>query len=114
MVTLPKTFISVTGSDIVMASSENRGDWSVETLLSGKKATCLAIDPQNKNTLFCGTQKQGIWRSDDSGHTWMASGLENQSVKSISVNLHDPEIMYAGTKRARCSNLLTGAKAGTN
>jgi hypothetical protein len=61
-------------------ATKNREGWSVDTLLSGNGATCLAIDPANSNSLFCGTQKQGILRSEDSGLTLMESELEGQSV----------------------------------
>lgn len=95
-----RTFISVTGNDLVRAAQKNNGEWSVETLLSDKGVNCLTRDPDNPDIIFAGTQKQGIWRSDNSGLTWVTSGLNNQSVKSIAFNKHNPDIVYAGTKGA--------------
>jgi hypothetical protein len=100
MMTELKTFISATGSEIVRASRNGDGDWKVLTLLSDKGVTCLADDPGNPGIIYAGTQKQGVWRSDDAGLTWKASGLDGQCIKSLAVNKHNSNVVYAGTKPA--------------
>lgn len=95
-----RTFISATGNDLVRATLDTDGEWSVETLLSDKGISCLATDPKNPEIIYAGTQKQGIWRSDDSGLTWKAGGLAGLHIKSLAVNSHNPDIIYAGTKEA--------------
>jgi len=98
--TNPKTFISLSDSDLVCASCLTDGKWSVEKLLSGKRFSCMATDPKNPNIIYTGTQNQGIYCSEDLGLSWKASGLDGQFIKSIAVNKHNSNIIYAGTKRA--------------
>jgi hypothetical protein len=99
-VTNLRTFISATGNDLVCATRKTDGEWSVETLLPDKGVSCLAGDPENPKIMYAGTQKQGVWRSDDNGLTWNAFGLVGQHIKSLAVNPHNPDIIYAGTKPA--------------
>ena len=94
------TFIATTGEDVARATRAANGEWSVEFLLSGKGAGCLAADPRNPHIIYAGTKAQGVWRSDDGGLTWQRSGLEGQPVKSLAVNPHDSNIIYAGSKPA--------------
>ena len=64
------------------ATRQTDGGWAVETLLPDKGVTCLATDQNNPNLMYAGTQKQGVWISEDSGITWNAGGLEDQHIKS--------------------------------
>lgn len=96
-----QAFISNTGHSIIRATSVDNDGWSVETLLSGMGITCLVSDPQKQDILYAGTQKQGVRYSFDGGLTWQAGGLDNQCVKSLAVNRHNSDIIYAGTKAAR-------------
>ncbi|MBE7550081.1 MAG: hypothetical protein HS126_03260 [Anaerolineales bacterium] len=95
------TFIATTGEDLARATYTAKGEWSVEFRLPGEGVCCLAAAPLNPNIIYAGTQRQGVWRSDDSGLTWQASGLNGHCVKSLTVNPHDTNILYAGTKPAR-------------
>ena len=42
-------------------------DGSVETGLEGRGARCLALDPEDPDTLYVGTSDEGIFKSEDGG-----------------------------------------------
>lgn len=82
-------------------------------MLTGKGVTCLASDPNKPDVIYTGTQKYGIWRSDDSGLTWSSCGLQGKFIKSIAVNRHNSDIIYAGIKPALMYISTDGANTWT-
>lgn len=96
----PQTFIATTGNGIALSQQQANGSWSVEYRLENKDVRCLAADPHNSNTIFAGTQGEGILRSDDMGATWQEIGLAGKIVKALVVSPHDSNTIYAGTKPA--------------
>jgi photosystem II stability/assembly factor-like uncharacterized protein len=75
-----------------------RGDdgWSVDTVLAGADVRTLAVGPDE--TVWAGTQGQGILRSLDRGMTWAPSGLDGGVVKSIAFG--SAGTVFAGLKPA--------------
>jgi photosystem II stability/assembly factor-like uncharacterized protein len=74
---------------------ENGG---VETGLEGRGARCLALDPQDTDTLYVGTTDGGIFKSGDGGTTWKKlSGIEHPRVTALAVSPTDGAV-YAGTE----------------
>lgn len=92
--------MAITGDGIARAERGDNDQWSVDFLLKGQDVRCLSADPQNPNTVYAGTQGQGVLRSDDAGLTWRPCGMAGQIVKSIGISPHDPKTMYAGIKPA--------------
>jgi hypothetical protein len=73
-------------------------DGSVETGLDGRGARCLALDPQDPDTLYVGTSDEGIFKSEDGGGTWeKLSGIEHPRVTAVAVSSADGAV-YAGTE----------------
>jgi photosystem II stability/assembly factor-like uncharacterized protein len=73
-------------------------DGSVETGLDGRGARCLALDPQDPDTLYAGTTDEGIFKSEDGGGTWeKLSGIEHPRVTAVAVSPADGAV-YAGTE----------------
>jgi hypothetical protein len=73
-------------------------DGSVETGLDGRGARCLALDPEDPNTLYVGTSDEGIFKSEDGGGTWeQLSGIEHPRVTAVAVSPTDGAV-YAGTE----------------
>ena len=73
-------------------------DGSVETGLDGRGARCLALDPQNPDTLYVGTTDEGIFKSEDGGGTWeKLSGIEHPRITAVAVSPSDGTV-YAGTE----------------
>jgi photosystem II stability/assembly factor-like uncharacterized protein len=73
-------------------------DGKVETTLEGRGARCLAVDPEDPNTLYVGTSDEGIFRSTDGGRTWeRLPGIEHPRVTAAAVSPTDGAV-YAGTE----------------
>lgn len=93
-------FLATFDKGVSRAYSDPEGQWQIEKRAVEYNVTTLAADPSNPQILFAGTP-DGILRSDDNGRNWLPSGMSGEHVKSLAVSLHDPDIIYAGTKPAR-------------
>jgi hypothetical protein len=93
-------FLATNGRGMARARQNGNGEWSLDDPSQGNDVSCLAGDPTNTNTIYAGTQGEGLLRSDDSGATWRAAGLAGQTVKALAVSPHDSRVIYAGTKPA--------------
>lgn len=95
-----KTFLAVNGQSVTRASCNGNGNWLVKTLLAEQQAACLAVDPQNTDVVYAGTNGNGLFRSLDRGERWSALGMDGQIVKAIAVSPQDPQLIFVGTKPA--------------
>ena len=74
---------------------ENGG---VERTLEGRGARCVAVDPEDPDTLYVGTSDEGVYRSADGGKSWEGlSGIEHPRVTAVAVSPADGAL-YAGTE----------------
>ena len=70
----------------------------VELTLEGRGARCVAVDPEDSDTLYVGTSDEGLFRSEDGGKGWeRLSGIEHPRVTSVAVSPVD-RALYAGTE----------------
>jgi len=85
------TLVAATGDDLVRLAPDSDGSWSVETLLSGVGAQCVAVDPQDAQRIYAGTFDQGLFRSSDGGRTWepAGAGIPHARVLSVAVSPSD-------------------------
>jgi photosystem II stability/assembly factor-like uncharacterized protein len=75
--------------------------WVVEVVAPQADIRCLVADPQAPDTVFAGTQGNGVLRSDNAGRTFTPTGLDGLIVKSLAVHPSRPGHVYAGTKPPR-------------
>lgn len=63
-------------------------------------AYCLALDPQNPETFYVGTQNQGVFKSMDGGSKWTTvnEGITNLTVYCLAVHPSNSQVIYAGTR----------------
>lgn len=92
-----KTFISTTPRGVARAVPNGDG-WAVEHLLDEYDVRRLAADLHNRDTVYAGTQGDGLLRSDDRGKTWQPAGMAGQVVKSIAFSRAEPGVIYVGAK----------------
>lgn len=59
----------------------------------------LAIDHSNPDTMYVGTQTQGVFKSIDGGLSWAQnnSGLVNMKIGTLAIDPHLSTTIYAGT-----------------
>jgi hypothetical protein len=92
-----RVFLAATGR--VLTRAEKVGDqWEVNHPLEGVKVNCIINNLKNPNTVYIGTQNEGILVSQDAGQSWQSSGLTGNPVKSLAMDPSDPQTLYAGCK----------------
>jgi photosystem II stability/assembly factor-like uncharacterized protein len=70
----------------------------VELTLEGRGARCLAVVPEDPDTLYVGTSDEGLFKSSDGGRGWeRVSGIEHPRVTAVAVSPVDGAV-YAGTE----------------
>jgi len=80
----------------------------------------IAIDPNNSDVVYLGTNTLGILKSTDGGSSWETAnnGISYQGaqfpdvrwgVDAIEINPHDPQVIYAGILQAYAVELDQGA-----
>src|SRR4029453_13682660 len=90
---------AATGGGIVRLDKAN-GGWTVERFLDGSGAQCLAVDPQDPETVYAGLREQGVRRTHNGGRNWIESALPEPGVFSLAVSAADGSL-YAGTEPSR-------------
>jgi photosystem II stability/assembly factor-like uncharacterized protein len=89
-----------TTGDAIARLDEVRDEWVVRVSLRGSGAQCLAVDPDDRDTLFAGLREGGVRRTDDGGESWVDCGLPEPGVFSLAVSAADGAV-YAGTEPSR-------------
>jgi photosystem II stability/assembly factor-like uncharacterized protein len=70
----------------------------VEQTLEGRGARCVAVDPNDPETLYVGTTDEGMFKSTDGGRSWETlPGVEHPRVTAVAVSPADGAL-YAGTE----------------
>jgi hypothetical protein len=84
--------------------------WRAERPLDVRSAACIAADPLRPERVFCGTTRDGVWRSDDAGTNWSRcfDGLPHQRITALAVSAAERVggaggageggVVYAGTE----------------
>src|ERR687895_459257 len=83
--------------DGIARLDETDGGWRVEVFLAGSGAQCLAVDPNDGNSVYAGLREGGVRRTADGGRTWLDCGLPAPGVFSLAVSAADGAV-YAGTE----------------
>ena len=90
---------AATGDGI--ARLDESGDaWTVELSLTGSGAQCLAVDPDEPDTVYAGLREGGVRRTRDGGRSWIDCELPEPGVFSLAVSRADG-VVYAGTEPSR-------------
>jgi hypothetical protein len=53
------------------------------------RPTCLTADPLVHGRVWCGTHRDGVFKSDDWGRSWQPVGLAGQLIMAISASRSD-------------------------
>ena len=62
------------------------------------RPTCLAADPRPRGRAWCGTQRGGVFRTDDAGISWRPCGLEGQLIMSVTASPTETDVIWIGTE----------------
>ncbi|WP_051271117.1 WD40/YVTN/BNR-like repeat-containing protein [Shimazuella kribbensis] len=83
---------------------ENGSSYDVQNHLSGIQPTFLTYDPFSPNRIYCGTNKQGLWVSDNGGDSWrkLDQDFSDYAITSILVSstkkFRGYGVVYIGTE----------------
>ncbi len=95
--TTPSTLYAGTGGG-VFKSTDSGSTWTgANTGLMNLIVSALAIDPKTPSTLYAGTYNGLVFRSPNSGGTWLAASLTHFDVHALAVDPTTPSTLYAGT-----------------
>ena len=85
-----------TERELVVIDAE-RGDATPAHGL-GDRPTCLTADPLVHGRAWCGTHRNGVFRSDDGGRSWQSVGLAGTLIMAVSASPADPDVVWVGTE----------------
>jgi ligand-binding sensor domain-containing protein len=64
----------------------------------GGRPTCLSADPLVKGRAWCGTNRNGVFRTDDGGRSWQSVGLAGPLIMAVSASPSDRDVVWVGTE----------------
>jgi photosystem II stability/assembly factor-like uncharacterized protein len=91
---------AATGDGIARLDEAAGGEWTAELSVSGTGAQCLAVDPEDADTVYAGLRNGGVRRTTDAGRTWVDCAVPESAVFSLAVSSVDGAV-YAGTEPSR-------------
>ena len=62
------------------------------------RPTCLSTDPLVQGRAWCGTNRNGVFRTDDGGRSWQSIGLAGPLIMTISASPTDRDVVWVGTE----------------
>ena len=74
------------------------------------RPTCLAADALVHGRAWCGTPRDGVFRSDDGGRSWRSVGLAGRLIMAITASPVERDVVWVGTEP---SDVWRSADAGT-
>src|SRR5258706_7722422 len=77
--------------------------WTVDEHLAGLSPGCVAVDLSSTAEVYCGTARDGLFRSRDSGRNWepVGPGIDHAMITAVDVGhteQADGFVVYAGTE----------------
>ena len=74
----------------------------------------LAIDPRNSNTIYAGTEGDGVYVSHDGANTWSAVNTGLTNIGGIVIDPQDARIIYVGGMFNGRGSVIQSKDAGEN
>lgn len=109
---------------------EHNDNYETTYHLQNMQPTCIAVDPFQKNRVYCGTFGRGLWLSDDSGDSWRPigdsyryfdfpkeDGILHSSITSITISSNEQVngygVVYVGTEPSALFRSENGGETWT-
>lgn len=93
-----KTFFLGMKNELLIVKETGNG-YEVSSYLKGTHPSRLAFDPHNKKCIYCSTNGDGLFKSEDGGRDWKKIGgdaIHSSVVSAVAVD--ENSIVYAGTE----------------
>ncbi len=62
------------------------------------RPTCLTADPLVHGRAWCGTHRNGLFRTDDGGTSWQSVGLAGRLIMAVTASPADRDVVWVGTE----------------
>ena len=96
------TSIIAAMQDSLLLIESSKTGWKSNESLKGSHPQSVTFDHRNPNRVYCGTLGDGLWKSDDAGHSWdriAKDSISSNDVTSVSVSrLEQENRLYVGTE----------------
>jgi photosystem II stability/assembly factor-like uncharacterized protein len=83
------TKLIVAMQESILEIESSKSGWKTRENLKGSQPQCIAVDLSNPSRVYCGTYRKGLWKTDDSGKTWVNIGKEvisSSNIMSVAVS----------------------------
>src|ERR671934_185250 len=97
-----------TDREVVVIDIERGSSASVQGI--SDRPTCLAADSLVRGRAWCGTHRDGVFRTDDGGRSWQSVGLAGRLIMAITASPVERDVVWAGSEP---SEVWRSADAGT-
>src|SRR5262245_58344357 len=94
----------------VLVIDAERGASAPARGISGSP-TCLAADELIDGRAWCGTERDGVFRSDDGGMSWQPIGLAGQLIMAVAASPSARDVVWAGTEPSEVWRSADGGKS---
>ena len=77
------------------------GNWALlSNGITDPYSMAVAVDPEDSNNVFAGTQSKDVFKSVDGGNSWQSAsaGITDTEVLSLAVSPTDSKTVFAGTQ----------------
>ena len=89
--------------------------------LKGEKINALVIDPSTSQTLYAGTDRNGVFKSEDGGTSWREAntGLSDVTdvdgdIEALVIDPSNPQTLYAGASGGSEGGVCRSENGGTS
>ena len=96
-----------TDREVVVIDAEHGTSVSAQGI--NDRPTCLVADAIVHGRAWCGTQRNGVFRSDDGGRSWRSVGLASRLIMAIAASPVERDVVWVGTEP---SEVWRSANAG--
>src|SRR5260221_8003787 len=88
-----------TDGEVVVIDVE-RGAGATAHGIDGRP-TCLTADPLVRGRAWCGTHRNGLFRTDDGGASWRSVGLAGRLIMAVTARPPARDVGWVGSRASR-------------
>ncbi len=90
------SILVATDREVVVVDGERGTSASAQGI--SDRPTCLSADPLIQGRAWCGTQRGGVFRSDDGGTSWRSVGLLGKLIMAVTASPVERDLVWVGTE----------------